>query len=313
MGLVMAEITILGGGSLGLLLAGRLAASGCDCVLWTRTVHQASLLGSKGLIIQERDDQSAQRVRLPVIPITEVSSGSGEHGVVLLTVKQTALTSDFLLWLADVIPAQGALVLFQNGVGHMERLQEALPGRRLIAALTTEGALRIDETTVRHTGQGVIRLGADKPEDDELLSMLERMLKQAGFSVLLSKMLEEAVLQKLLINAVINPLTAILRIRNGELTHTPERIQLMQDLHHESFRILSLYGLQDEAALWETLLQVCRATSSNESSMLQDINLHKETEIDFINGAICRMAIRQGLEAPWNKAVVALVKAAHSS
>lgn len=308
----MAAVVVWGGGSLGLLLAGRLTASGCDCEVWTRTPQQASQLNREGLVIQESSGKTMEKVNVKATSITDIAAIK-ENVPVLLTVKQTALTPDFLLQLPPIIPPNGTLVLFQNGMGHVELLQKALPGRRLITAITTEGALRIDETTVRHTGRGEIRIADeyDSHLENNILLQIEHLLRQAGFSVLLSKDLGEAVLRKLLINAVINPLTAILRIRNGELTETTDRMNLMKALFHETYEVLSRYGLEDEYKLWESVLHVCRSTYNNESSMLQDVNLHKQTEIEFINGAICRMAIRQGIEAPWNQAVMALVKAAH--
>ncbi len=320
----MAEITVLGGGSLGLLLAGKLSASGCECQLWTRTDSQASLLNSNGLKLESQSGQLSSRINIRAVPIEDVLAF--QDGPVLLAVKQTALTPEWLEKLAIVIPNGGTLVLFQNGIGHAERLRHALPGRKLIMAVTTEGALKIDATTVRHTGHGETRLGewrfedsagkkenmdSDHEEHSAMLRLLERLLKQAGFSVFLSKQLREAILRKLLINAVINPLTAILRIRNGELTESAARMRLMQALFQESFEILDEYDIGDKSELWNTVLEVCSATAYNESSMLQDVSSRKETEIDYINGAICRMAAGQGKEAPWNEFVTALVKAAH--
>jgi 2-dehydropantoate 2-reductase len=316
---VMTAIAVLGGGSLGLLLAGKLTASGCECVLWTRSQIQASLINTNGLSLEEQSGEK-NKVNVKAVPMAEISTFQGP---VLLAVKQTALTPDFLETLATVVPINGTLVLFQNGIGHIALLQQALPGRKLIAAVTTEGAQRIDETTVRHTGRGETHLGEWHLDDRLMLRtpiyldnedtsdtlLLESMLKQAGFSVFLSKQLGDDVLRKLLINAVINPLTAILRVRNGELTQSPARLKLMEALFHETYGILSFYGLRDELELWNTVLQVCKATERNESSMLQDVSLHKETEIEFINGAIYRLAIQQGREAPWNEAVTALVKA----
>jgi 2-dehydropantoate 2-reductase len=320
---IMVKIAVLGGGSLGLLLTGKLAASGCDTVLWTRTREQASLLTSNGLKLEEKSGETAI-ISVNAIAFEDVSAN--ESRLVFLAVKQTALTLEFLNELALAVPIGSTLVLYQNGIGHSELLRHALPGRTLIIAVTTEGALRLDATTVRHTGVGETRLGeehmefeaetAERRESDresfsnELL-LTERLLKQGGFSVFLSKWLGEAILRKLLINAVINPLTALLRIRNGELTETAPRMELMKSLFRESFEILSHYGLAGETELWDQVLQVCSATSRNESSMLQDVSSLKETEIEFINGAICRMAIRQGREAPWNEAVTALVKATH--
>jgi 2-dehydropantoate 2-reductase len=319
----MAKIAVLGGGSLGLLLAGKLTGSGSDTVLWTRTRGQASLLNRNGLKLEEISGEIAI---IPVNAIALEDISSNESRIVLLAVKQTALTPEFLKELAIAVPIGSTLVLYQNGIGHLELLQQALPGRTLIVAVTTEGALRVDATSVRHTGVGKTRIGdahvefeaskAERRESDsetfsEELMLTERLLKQAGFSVFLSKMLEDAILRKLLVNAVINPLTALLRIRNGELTETAPRMELMKLLFRETFEILSHFGLSGETELWDQVLHVCSATSRNKSSMLQDVSSRNETEIEFINGAICRMAIRQGREAPWNEAVTALVKATH--
>ncbi|BBI34690.1 ketopantoate reductase family protein [Cohnella abietis] len=305
----MTTIAVLGGGSLGLLLAGKLKASGCSCVLWTRTDSQAALVNSVGITIEDHTGNSLNSVTIHACSLEEVTSS--DNRVVLLAVKQTALTSELLTKLASIIPVGGALVLFQNGVGHVELLEQALPGRRLIVAVTTEGAHRLDATTVRHTGHGETRLSDNSDIDPHLLSFLEQSLKQAGFSAFLSKELGEAILRKLLINAIINPLTAIMRIRNGELTKSAARLELMKALFDETLDILRDYGLgkQSEAELWDTVLNVCSATSHNESSMLQDVVLHKETEIEYINGAICRIATQQGKQAPWNEAVTALIKA----
>jgi 2-dehydropantoate 2-reductase len=324
MATIMAKIAVLGGGSLGLLLAGRLAASGCECMLWTRSPKQANLLNTQGLTLEDQAEQTSIQVNIHAVPILDVKPF--KEGPVLLTVKQTALTPVFLERLAVIIPDGGTLVLFQNGIGHVELARHALPGRHILTAVTTEGALRIDATAVRHTGRGDTYMGEWQLQEvmdtrkhqhsanentAKMLLLVQRLLKQAGFSVLLSKQLRDKVLHKLLINAVINPLTALLRVRNGELMESIERMKLMKALFDETFDILSVYGLREPIELWDKVLQVCVATKDNESSMLQDVTLHKETEIEFINGAICRMAVGQGREAPWNEVLTALVKATH--
>lgn len=332
----MTTHTIIGGGSLGLLLAGRLAEAGHSVTVITRTEEQAAQLSKDGITIEEGVSASRTVVTVPVRAMTMAAGveagAAGEtpsaERIVLLAVKQTALTEAFLAELARVVPAGGALALFQNGVGHVEKLAQALPGRTLIPAVTTEGALRIGPAKVRHTGIGEIRLGewglshdgesaseAENSRADRLTirDALIRSLMDAGFSVNLSNKLEEALWRKLLINAVINPLTAILRVRNGELTATQERLELMRAVFDETYGILRMQGLTDDAEeLWLTVLAVCDKTKDNESSMLQDVKAGRETEIDAINGAIGRMAAGSGCEAPWNEAVAALVKATYS-
>ncbi len=302
------KASVLGGGSLGLLLASKLHAAGRECVVWTRTREQAERLNEEGLYLEEGEGVPGRRLAVAASPWDDASPFSG---IVLLTVKQTALEARFLSRLAELVPPGGTVVPFQNGIGHVETLRETLPGRDVVVALTTEGALRTDANRVRHTGRGDIRLGDDGRTRPERLKAVERMLKQAGFSVFLSKQLDIDMMRKLLINAVINPITAILRIPNGAIAASPARLELAEALFRETYRVLSAYGLKGEADLWDAILRVCEATAGNRSSMLQDIDAGKTTEIDSINGMIARMAAAKNLDASWNRMVTALVKALH--
>jgi 2-dehydropantoate 2-reductase len=242
---------------------------------------------------------------------------------VLLAVKQTAIGDELLSALAAATPRGGAIVAFCNGIGHIERLADALPGRALAAAVTTEAALRTDGRTVLHTGRGSTFIGsapmfdrlpphdAEEPGRKSLIDLQNR-LNLAGFETSLSNNMTERVLRKLLINAVINPLTSLLRVRNGELTASPDRLATMRVLFDETVDILRLCGLETKEPLWEELLDVCSRTGRNRSSMLQDVLAGRRTEIDALNGAVCRLAERLDKPAPRNETVAALIRALDS-
>jgi 2-dehydropantoate 2-reductase len=313
----MESIVVLGGGSLGLLLAGKLNAAGSRAELWTRTEEQALRLEREGVAIE---DAGGGRTVVAVRAQALEHVAARRNTTVLLALKQTALTDELLERLAGILTEGCAIAAFCNGIGHFDRLRRALPGVKLAAAVTTEAALRTDARTVVHTGRGHIWLGP-APLFDEIppryaempgrnrLQEAESRLVQAGFSVILSNDMKERMLRKLLVNAVINPLTALLRIRNGELTSTPQRLRLVRSLFDETAGILQAYGIPEDDRLWDELLDVCERTAHNRSSMLQDALAARPTEIDAINGAVCRLAKRQGLSAPWNEKISALVKA----
>lgn len=359
----MNPIAVLGGGSLGLLLAGRLGAAGTPAELWTRSEEQAERLRREGVAVLEAEgggagthpgedasdpadaSDRAARAEPTAAAATRAATatpdsatpvaakplglvGEARQATVLLAVKQTALTDELLTPLSRVLAPGSALVCFCNGIGHVERLAEALPGVGLAAAVTTEGALRTDGRTVVHTGRGVTWLGpaprfdafpvqnAAMPSPDTMRD-IENRLEQAGFTVSLSNNMAERMLRKLLINAVVNPLTALLRVRNGELTATPGRLALMRELHGETAHILRRCGLPREeelpdGELWDELLDVCARTAANRSSMLQDAMAGRPTEIDAINGAVVRLAKRLGTPAPWNEKIAALARAISS-
>ncbi|WP_164472624.1 ketopantoate reductase family protein [Cohnella candidum] len=313
----MKGVAVFGGGALGMLLAGKLALAEVPVTVWTRTEGQAAKIREAGISIEQPGRDPAQAVRLDAAAFGDVHPGY--EGIVLVALKQTSLNEPLLAEMRRKLGEGAGIVLFQNGIGHVERAASFLPGRELLAAVTTEGALRIGETAVRHTGSGETWIGrwepeADTPADSGKPSLPEaaaNALEKAGFSVFVSNQIRERMLRKLLVNAVINPLTALWRVTNGELPATPERLSAMRALFRETEGILRLHGLRnaDDDELWETVLGVCTATAANRSSMLQDVDAGRETEIDAMNGAVSRMGEASGMEAPWNAAVTALVKA----
>jgi 2-dehydropantoate 2-reductase len=308
----MEQIAVLGGGALGMLLASRLAASGQHVLLWTRTDVQALQINREGLKLEEPSGQ-ALTVHVEALPFGKAATE--RMPVVLVALKQTGITDELLAALQHKVGDGATLVMFQNGIGHMERLMAALPGKTLLAAVTTEGALRLGTACVRHTGSGTTWIGAWPPERAQgagsSLQQVKRMLEKAGFSTEMSNDIRESMLRKLLINAVINPLTALWRVPNGQLPKSAERLAVMQALFRETLDILRPLGLRtpSDEELWKTVLGVCAATAANQSSMLQDVLAGRQTEIDALNGAVCRMAESLGVKAPWNDSVTALVKA----
>ena len=135
------------------------------------------------------------------------------------------------------------------------------------------------------------------------------LARKAGIQAFLSNDIDNRIYHKLLVNAVINPLTALLGVRNGELPSHPQGAALMLALHRETISVLQRVGMRAEGTEWERLLGICSRTALNRSSMLADIEAGRRSEIDSINGAVAALAERHGLEAPLNRAAAAMVKA----
>ncbi|MBW7456087.1 ketopantoate reductase family protein [Paenibacillus sepulcri] len=313
------QIIIVGAGSLGLMYAARLAGSGAEVMLAARGEKQAASLRDGGICLEEAGLQSR---RYPVMATELDKAGAGmQPGAddwIWLTVKQSHLTDAFMdkLRLSGLLARGASLLALQNGIGHMERLQSHFPENPLYAAVTTEGALRTADTRVRYTGHGVFTFGKwpKAAEDgDKTQKMLLETLHAAGIEAELSNDMGNRIYQKLLINAVINPLTAIHGIPNGILAEDPGLRQEMADLHAESEKILLAAGMTAAGDSWGRLLQVCRQTANNESSMLGDVKAGRLTEIDWINGGISSLAKRYGLLSPLNDAVTNAVKSLSKS
>jgi len=311
--MIPVNIEVAGGGSLGLLLAARLAPS-CRLRIRVRTAEQAERINRDGI---EVSSGMGETVRYPVeAEDSERPSGGGGRTAflpdwILLTVKQKDITSRLALELAERMKAGARLLCFQNGLGHVDKLAEAVPVGRIWLAVTTEGARRESPVRVRHAGSGHTAIGkADSqpsPGDWAAYGELSALLTAAQWSHGFKRDIQPAVWEKLIINAVINPLTAALRVSNGELLQTEARLGLMKDLYREGVAVAEACGIRLADNFWEQIVKVCSATSANHSSMLQDVENGRETEISWISGAILEKAKEKSLILPVTEVIYRIV------
>jgi len=117
--------------------------------------------------------------------------------------------------------------------------------------------------------------------------------------------IQKIIWSKLIVNVGINALTAILRVRNGVLVEHQPALRLMEAAVSEAVRAAAAQGIAfDESKIQERVKEVARLTARNRSSMLQDILAGRQTEIEYINGAVARLG-----DAPVNQALCDLVRA----
>lgn len=144
--------------------------------------------------------------------------------------------------------------------------------------------------------------------------MVER-LSQASIletTVVSAEAIKEIQLKKLVVNAVINPLTTIFRCQNGELIDNPTMFAVVKLLLEETAEIVR--GLMPDTRdslsdknLLDHVISVADKTRKNTSSMLQDVNAGRKTEIDYISGYFVREALRMSLSCSRNETLVGLV------
>ena len=142
------------------------------------------------------------------------------------------------------------------------------------------------------------------------LDALAVLLQRAGFVVEIVPQADDLLWSKLVINAAINPLSALMRVPNGELLKRPSARALMADAAREAAAVASALGQRltyaDPVAEAE---DVARRTAVNHSSMYQDVQRGAPTEIDAICGAIVAAGERHGVSTPVNRTLWRLIKA----
>lgn len=292
-------ILVVGTGALACLFAARLAGSGNNVVMLGSWPAGVAALRQKGVRLQGLDGNTGQ---YPV-DVLEASQPHGvfTHALVLVKAWQTERVADQL---TDYLSEDGLALTLQNGYGNAETLAAHLGWARVALGVTTLGAMMVEPGYARHTGQGKLMIGTH-PKIHEF----ESLLGVAGFQVEIIKDPKALLWGKLVINAAINPLTALLRVPNGELLSRPSIRKLLAETTLEAASVAARQGItlpyRDPV---EAVEEVARNTSGNISSMLQDVLRGTPTEIDAINGAIIRIGQELGVSTPANHILWELVR-----
>ncbi|MBC1457548.1 2-dehydropantoate 2-reductase [Listeria newyorkensis] len=285
------RVGIIGAGALGLLYGGLLQA---NVTLYTRTEEQAEIITQKGGITLIADNLETQ-VSIHATPVNNADFTTMD--LIIITVKSYQL-EDIMETLTK-IPTTTPLLFLQNGIGHLALILN-LPQKTILLGTCEHGAGKIDATTVVWRGAGRTNWAIYRGEPNEALHHI--MMANPAFPFLQQADFEEMVYNKLLANAVINPLTAVLGVQNGALIHNESWNELLVKLTREVADILRL-----ENAL-EKVTAICTATSANYSSMATDVREKRKTEIAGISGAVVQLAKEQGKVAPISETLYGLVK-----
>lgn len=239
----------------------------------------------------------------------------GDLAIVLVKTYQTQRAA---AWAARTLKSHGIALTLQNGLGNAEALATQVGVDRAMLGVTTQGATLIGPGRVRPGGSGVTHLGFlpiehAAPRDWSVNSPaydITALFNAAGLNSIVSENVEALAWGKVIINAAINPLTAILRVPNGALVESEDTLGLMQSIAAEAASVAKAHGIAlPYPDPFERAKQVARATASNRSSMLQDVLKNRPTEIDAINGKIVEHGQAANVPTPINATLTSLVRA----
>jgi 2-dehydropantoate 2-reductase len=293
-------ILIVGTGAMACLFAARLAARGHSVWMLGSWPAGVQALRQKGVRVVNPDGPD---LAYPVQIIEDPQTCRGiRFALVLVKSWQTEQAANQL---AGCLSPDGLALTLQNGMGNREILAQALGSQRVALGVATSGANLVGPGRVQPAGEGVITLGIHPR-----LSVLADLLRDAGFVVETSADTNSLVWGKLVINAAINPLTALLGVTNGALLALPNARALLSSLAREAASVAVAQGVRlpypDPVVAVEA---IARQTATNHSSMLQDLRRGAPTEIDAITGAIVQAGEQLGVPTPVNRCLWQLVRA----
>lgn len=218
-------------------------------------------------------------------------------------------------WAASVaetlLAPGGVAVTIQNGLGNLEALAAAVGVERVALGVIYVGARILPDGSLFATGPGKVELGRPRdPAARATLETLGQLVAAGGMGVTVVDDARPSVWRKLAVNAAMNPTTALFRITNGGLLGHPAAEPLADELARETARVATAAGVllreEDAVAAWR---DTAARLGENRSSMLNDLDTGKPTEIEEINGAVVREGERLRVRAPTNEAITLLMKA----
>ncbi len=287
------KIGIIGGGAIGLLVASYFHQQKHQIMLYTRTDKQAAVINESGILLSLNDNISqmcinAKKLSLHIDPCD----------ILIICVKQYHLEKIT----SAINNFKGDTILFlQNGMSHIEYVKK-LSIENCFIGIVEHGALKISMNEIKHTGLGTIKIGQIKGNQEAQGNILT--LHTVGFPLLFENNWLYILHQKCLINCTINPLTAILNIRNGELITNVYFKQISKLLFNEVARVLQL-NVEVE---WQKVIEICEKTTMNYSSMNRDLYFGRETEIDSMLGYVNNLAIQKKMNVPTIELVYNVIK-----
>jgi len=299
------RVAIIGIGALGCLLGARLG-SVADVVLLGHWPAQLAALRRDGLRL-EHPDGSHSRHHLTVV---DDPAAAGRADVALVAVKSRQ-TPDAARAAERLLGPDGLALTLQNGLNNRAALRAVLGGARVALGVTAQGATTLAPGVVRHAGHGPTYFGRDAalgPAQRDCLAALAALFVRAGFKTQLVDDADGLAWGKLVVNAAINPLTALLRVPNGFLLEHAELVAVMRRTAAEVAAVAERQGIALPAGdPGERAIAVARGTATNRSSMLQDVERGALTEIDAICGAVVRAGRAAGVATPLNSRLADLV------
>jgi 2-dehydropantoate 2-reductase len=299
------KTVIIGPGAMGCLYAFLLTRAGYEAWLLDNSENRAERIRAQGLKI----DGVSGAFQLPFPRISASPDVIGKADLLILFIKSYS-TVAALQCVKELVTANTMILTLQNGIGNVESIRAAYPQNPIVAGTTAQGATLLAEGHIRHAGLGETVVGGIDVNSTFHAKLIKDLFMSAYIPTEMTEDVQGVLWGKMLINCAINPLTAIMRVPNGQLPKITDLCEVMSRVVEEGAAIARSAGItlpySDPAA---KVMDVCAATANNRSSMLQDIEAGKKTEINYLNGALVRYGKETGVAAPVNSFLTHLVKA----
>lgn len=316
------RVCIVGAGAIGAYIGGKLLMSGEEVTLIARGANLAALRRN-GLTIIESD---GRREQVQPTLVTDSMQEAGEHDLVIVAVKAHGLAS-VVEPMRALYHDKTAVLMAQNGIpwwyfhgvegefanrrieavdpdGTIERNLEV---ERVIGSIVYIASELVEPGVVRHVEHQRLTLGEPNGSKSERVLAISRMLIKAGFKAPVTTRIRNEIWVKLWGNMVFNPLSALTRATLVEMIQYSHTNRLARAMMAEGQAIGEKLGIQFGVDI-ETRLKGAEGVGAHKTSMLQDIEAGRPTEIEALVGAVIELGRLTQTPTPHLDAIYAAVK-----
>ena len=209
---------------------------------------------------------------------------------------------------AHIFGDSSAVCSVQNGIGNEEIVAERV--RYVIRGATTMAAHLIGPGHAGFEFYSNLWIGPFEPSGTPFVRVQEfaELLNRSGLRVVALEDARGAQWTKLIFNSAVNPVGALTRLHHAAAYRLPPTSALYEALLREGEAVAKTLGIALHGDPREMVVEGASASGKRNASMLQDIMAHRQTEVDFINGAIADCGEKLGVPVPLNRALWRLVK-----
>jgi 2-dehydropantoate 2-reductase len=294
------KIGIIGAGSMGTLFGYHLAQTS-DVTILEANAETAAAIRAEGLRVNDGPTRAVH-----------VAAGARDlfgSQMLFLFVKAVDTLRALRPFAGELNPAT-PIISLQNGVGNEDAIKTALGGAvPVVLGVTTESAFTVASGRARSSVTGTTLIGSASAAPATARAISDT-LTQSGLRSTVVYDIRPHLWGKLVANAAINAISALLDCETGEIPKNASAAHLAESLAEEAAAVAAALKINlPFVNPWQYVMQVVEIGADAKSSMAFDLESGHPSEIDHINGAVVAFGRRTGVATPYNDAMVRLVKA----
>ena len=298
------KLAVIGAGSMGSLFGGLLSTTGSE--VWLIDIREDHVRAIREAGLSLETDQGTKLLQ-PRATTDPAAVGLVELLIVFVKASHTAEA----MQAARPLIADDTLVLtLQNGLGNAETIAQTVGPERVILGVTYEGASTVGPGHVVHQVKGRTVIGPSVGAPGQRIKAAAELFRRAGLPTETSADMVHIVWSKAVINIAANALTALTGVTLAQIIEFPETSAVLRQTIDECLQVTRALGirLEYDDDPQGHIQRHLRQVGHFKSSMLQDFEHARKSEIEALNGALVQHAQRLGLAAPVNELLTRLVQ-----